>query len=363
MNVAFNAPINQVSFGQVSLLLLRLLHKRIIGGTSDVGVYLFPVGGNMTISRSEDETFAKWLHYSGIRAMDSFDRNQKIFKIWHLNGGLESFSKDQTLLSFYELDSPTKAELNVTRNNKTVFTSKYTCDVFRNLGVETSYIPLGFDDFNFSPTGKKYFSDDRITFNIVGKFEKRKRHDKTIKAWIKKFGNNPKYFLNCAVYNHFLTPDQNNYAISSLIEGKKYFNVGFLNFMESNNVYNDFLNSADIVIGMSGGEGWGLPEFHSVGLGKHAVIMNAHAYKDWANSDNAVLVNPSGKIPAYDGVFFNEGAPYNQGNIFDFDEEEFIAGCETAISRVESNRVNVNGLKIKEDFSAEKFLDAVLSHV
>ncbi len=43
MNVAFNVPINQVSFGQVSLLLLRLLHKRIIGGTSDVGMYLFPI--------------------------------------------------------------------------------------------------------------------------------------------------------------------------------------------------------------------------------------------------------------------------------------------------------------------------------
>ena len=363
MNVAFNVPINQVSFGQVSLLLLRLLHKRIIGGTSDVGMYLFPIGGNMTLARNEDELFVKWLYSSGVKALESFDKSGRILKLWHLNGGLESFAKEQTLLSFYELDSPTKAELNVVRNNKTLFTSRYTCEVFRSMGAETSYVPLAFDNFNFSPTGKKYFSDDRITFNVVGKFEKRKRHEKTIKTWIKRFGDNPKYFLNCAIYNHFLTPDQNNYAISSLMEGKKYFNVGFLNFMESNQSYNDFLNSGDVVLGMSGGEGWGLPEFHSVGLGKHAVILNAHAYKGWANNENAVLVNPSEKIPATDGIFFHQNSPYNQGSIFDFHEDEFIAGCETAISRVESSRVNSNGLKIREDFSGEKFLDAILSHV
>ena len=363
MNVASNVPINQVSFGQVSLLLLRLLHKRIIGGTSDVGVYLFPIGGNMTLAKNEDEVFVRWLHSCGMKALESFSKDQKILKLWHLAGGLESFSKEQSLLSFYEVDSPTKTELNVARNNNTIFTSKYSCEVFRNLGVETSYVPLAFDGFNFSPTGKRYFQDDRITFNIVGKFEKRKRHEKTIKAWIKRFGNNPKYFLNCAIYNHFLTPEQNNYAVSSLMEGKKYFNVGFLSFMESNHNYNDFLNSADIIIGMSGGEGWGLPEFHSVGLGKHAVILNAHAYKDWANSDNSVLVNPSGKIPASDGIFFHQGGAYNQGNIFDFEDEEFVAACETAILRVESSRVNSNGLKIQEDFSGERFLDAILSHV
>ena len=363
MNKAFNVPINQVSFGQVSLLMLRLLHQRITKGLSDDGIILFPIGGNMTLSKGEDETFVRWLYSSGVKALESFDRNQKIFKLWHLSGGMESFAKEQVLLSFYELDSPTKTEINVVKNNKTLFTSRYTCDVFKNLGIDTHYVPLAFDHFNFQPTGKKYFSDDRISFNIVGKFEKRKRHEKVIKAWIKKFGGSKKYFLNCAVYNHFLTPDQNNYAVSTLTEGQRHPNVGFLNYMESNQVYNDFLNSADIILAMSGGEGWGLPEFHSVALGKHAVVLNAHAYKDWANNDNAVLINPSEKIPATDGIFFHQNAAYNQGNIFDFNEDEFIAGCEKAILRVEANRVNENGLKLKEDFSGDKFLDAVLSHV
>ena len=217
--------------------------------------------------------------------------------------------------------------------------------------------------FNFKNTNKKYFDDGRIVFNLVGKVEKRKRHEKTIRAWIKRFGGDKRYFLQCAVYNPFFKDQDNNAIINNICEGKKVFNVGFLGFMGKNAIYNDFLNSGDIILGMSGGEGWGLPEFHSVGLGKHAVVMDAHSYKGWANKDNSCLVNPSGKIEAYDGVFFNKGQPYNQGNIFDYNEDEFIAACEEAIKKVESNRVNEEGLKIQKEFTVDKTLDKILELV
>jgi len=132
--------------------------------------------------------------------------------------------------------------------------------------------------------------------------------------------------------------------------------------MENNALYNDYLNSADIIIGMSGGEGWGLPEFHSVALGKQAVILNAHAYKSWANKDNSILVEPSGKIEAYDNMFFNKGQKFNQGNIYTFDADDFIDGCEKAIKKVESNKINKNGLKLQDEFSADKLVDNILKH-
>ena len=64
-------------------------------------------------------------------------------------------------------------------------------------------IPLAFDNYNFKRI-EKYFDDDRITFNLCGKFEHRKRHEKIIKAWVSKYGNNPKYNLQCAIYNPFM---------------------------------------------------------------------------------------------------------------------------------------------------------------
>jgi hypothetical protein len=130
--------------------------------------------------------------------------------------------------------------------------------------------------------------------------------------------------------------------------------------MAKNVTYNDFLNASNIVIGMSGGEGWGLPEFQAVALGKYGVIMNAHAYKDWANENNAILVNPSEKIDSHDGVFFREGHDFNQGQIFDFNEDEFISACETAIKKVENDKVNKEGLKLQKEFTFKKTVDSLL---
>ena len=95
-------------------------------------------------------------------------------------------------------------------------------------------------------------------------------------------------------------------------------------------------------------------------MGKHAVILNASAYKEWANEDNSVLVNPSGKIPVYDNMFFKEGTPYNQGNIYDFNEDEFISACEEVIEKVKTKRVNEEGLLLQEKFTYEKTTDSIL---
>jgi hypothetical protein len=114
---------------------------------------------------------------------------------------------------------------------------------------------------------------------------------------------------------------------------------------------------------MSGSEGWGLPEFHSVAMGKHSVIMDAHGYKSWANKDNSVLVESNSKIEGYDGMFFNKGLPYNQGHIHDFNEDDFINGCELAIKRVENDKVNKEGLKLQEEFTSEKFVKNIIDHL
>ena len=323
---------------------------------------LFPIGGGIDLSpHKKDPHFEAWLAEAQMKAYTTHSRDNKTLKLWHLNGGLESPSKNHLLLTFYELDSPTEAEKNVLENVKVAVTSSFTKEVFENAGYECHYVPLGFDSFNFHRTDRKYFDDERVTFNLCGKFEHRKHHAKILRAWAKKFGDNTDYHLQCSLYNTFMTPDQNNEVLSKVLDGKRYTNISFLNFMKENGQYNDYLNSSDIVIGMSGGEGWGLPEFQSVCLGKHAVILNAHAYKDWANNENAVLVEPSPeKASSVDNVFFVNGSPFNQGTLFDWEEEAFLDGCDKAIERVKSNRVNENGLELVEKFTYSNTLDEIL---
>ena len=364
MKIALNLPINRVSFGQVSTLLLRTLFEQEQKGIQN-DVFLFPIGNVDLGSQAPDEAFQNWLKDKIKNGLENYSRDIPVFRLWHLNGSMESVSNKPNLLTFYELDEPTKIELNIAKNNATFFSSKYSCEVFRQAGVETNYLPLAFDSFNFSVKKKKPHQDGRITFNLCGKLEKRKHHEKIIQAWIKKYGNNPKYALQCAIYNPFLGRSQeecnanNHQAAVKIVNGKKPYNVGFFPLMNENIVYNEFLNSADIIIGMSGAEGFGLPEFQSIALGKHAVLLKAHAYQDWATDEMVTWVNPSGKIEAYDGLFFQKGQPFNQGSIFDFNEEEFLAACDSAIARVEKSRVNNSGLLLQTDYSKEKFVENI----
>ena len=363
MKLNLHLPINSTSFGQTSTLILRTLFDEIkIGKRSDDDFSIFPLGPVDIKTQNPPEDFTSWLSVKFESSIKKHNRQTPTLKLWHLNGGMESLSEKQTLLSFYELDQPTEAEANVVRSNNTLFSSSYSVENFKNVGAKSSFVPLAFDDYNFKNTGKTYFTDGRTTFNLCGKFEKRKNHEKIIQSWVKRFGNDRNCFLQCAVYNPFLNQDGNNNSINNALRGNKPFNVNFFPFLEKNSMYNDFLNSADIVLGMSGGEGWGLPEFTSSCLGKHSVMLNAHSYKDWTPYAGSEMVQPSSKMEAYDGVFFNKGAPFNQGSIFDFNEDQFIFGCEQAILKVKKSKVNENAAQLKALFSKEKFLDNIIKH-
>mgnify|MGYP003133028433 CR=1 FL=1 len=360
MNFALHLPLNGVSFGQVSTALLREFYERGLQPS------LFTIGQVDLSSQQTSEDFTSWIQSGIKKSFEEYSRDTPIFKLWHLNqDSLSSYSKEQTLFTFYELDHPTSIEVNIANNQqKVIVSSSHAQDIFKAVGIENChFIPLGFDKHNFKIKDQQYIPD-KIIFNLCGKLEKRKHHDKVIKAWLKKYGNNKDYVLQCAITNPFMKEEDFNARISQILDGKNYsdalFNVNFLGNMQKNILYNDFLNSGNIVIGMSGGEGWGLPEFQSIALGKHGVILNASSYRDWANESNAVLVEPNGKTDAADGIFFNKGGPFNQGQIYTFDEDEFIAGCEAAVERYKSSPVNEEGIKLQETFTYSKTVDKII---
>lgn len=356
-NLALNLPLNPTSLGQVSLSILRELFSR------QKDIILFPIGNIDLSSQKQDKDFNEWILKAVQNAQKQHDKNNPVFKLWHLTGSLESFSKKQVLLSFYEVDSPTSTEINIVKNNeKLLLSSNYAVNIFRDCGQKNvDFIPLGFDKVHFNNqnyTSKK----EGIHFGLFGKLEpQRKRHLKTLQAWVKKYGNKHGYFLNCSIFNPFLDPNLQSQIIGQALNGEKYWNINFLGYAKENSMYNQTLNNTDIVLAMSGGEGWGLPEFQTVGLGKHCIGLNAHAYKDWMTAENSVLINPNAKIPVYDNMFFKEGADFSQGQIFDWDENEFINGLEEVENRFKKNPINTAGLKIQEEFTYSKMVDGILN--
>ena len=79
-----NVPINQVSFGQVSIGLLREIFSR------KESVNIFPIGQQLDLSSNEpDKSFSDWLNTCLKNSLSSYSRKDKGLKLWHLNGGHE----------------------------------------------------------------------------------------------------------------------------------------------------------------------------------------------------------------------------------------------------------------------------------
>lgn len=355
-NLIFKCPINSVSFGNVSLNLLREMYKR------DMIVAHFPIGNLDASVYSLDNDFKQWLQSSVDNRFKLLSKDIPTLQLWHINGSENRITKDHHLITFYELDNPTETEKNIVDiQDSVMFSSKHSANAFRSVGCKNvSNIHVGFDT-EFHVTGKTYL-ENKIHFGLMGKWEKRKHTGKIIKLWAEKYGNNYNYQLSCCINNPFMKPEQLNQIIHQTLDGKQYGNINFLPFLKTNLEVNEFLNAIDIdLTGLSGAEGWNLPSFNATALGKWSLVLNCTSHKDWANKENCILVEPSGKTPAYDGAFFTEGTPFNQGNINLFNDEEVVSKMEEAESKCKTK--NESGLALQEKFSYSKMLDKVIENI
>ena len=353
--LVYKGPVNSLSFGNVSVNLLREFYRR------EMQIAFFPIGEQMDFTAFDkaDEDFKSWVRNCFDHRFSFIDKDIPTLCMWHINGSEARVTRNQYLYTFYECDNPTFTEKQIINmQEKVFFSSSHAKNAFSVVGCDNiSSIPLGFDE-DFHTTDQKYL-EGKIHFGLMGKFEKRKHTEKIIKLWIKKYGNNPKYQLSCCITNPFFKPEQMNGIIANILEGKPVGNVNFLPFLQTNSDVNEFLNSIDIdLTGLSGAEGWNLPSFNASCLGKWSIVLNASSHKDWATADNSILVNPSGEVPIYDGAFFHQGAPFNQGSMKDFNEDDYYSALETAESKV--GKKNKEGVNLKDKFSYQKTVDAIL---
>lgn len=341
-----NAPFNTVSFGQISKNLALEAFRQ------NIKTNILPIGGGIDLSAFKiEQDFGFWLQNSINSFQLRHSRKNIATKLWHIGSSLESISEEQNLITFLETSECTDTEINILKNQKNVFvTSNYTKRIMEDYGLKNiHYLELGFMHDDFKKLNKNYFNDDSIVHGLFGKLEPcRKAHGKILRAWASKYGNNKKYRLHAAIFNPFLKPEDQMAIINTELQGQKYWNINFLPFVRTNSEFNDIVNSVDIVIGMSRGEGRDLPVYHAVGLGKHCVGLRAHAYLDYLNDENAILINPNGRIKAQDGIFFyGEKSEFNRGSFYDWSESDFIEGLELANKRYLSNKINTKGINLQ----------------
>ena len=346
--INFSAPINSLSFGNVSFNMLREFYKL------DQKICFFPIGDKIDMSAFDRATpdLKNWISESYNNRLLNLSANNPSLKMWHLNSSESRIGPRQILYTFYECNKPTLSEKNLCNTQDlTIFSSSYARDSFSESGCKNiDYVPIGLDPDVFQ-TGRDYL--DRINFGLVGKFEKRKHTARILKLWAEKYGNNMDYQLTCCIHNPFIKDDQMKLLILQALDGKIYKNINFLNRLSTNSEMNELYNAIDINLsGLSGAEGWNLPAFNSTCLGKWSLVLNCTSHKDWANKDNSIIVEPSGEEDIYDGIFFQEGQPFNQGTYYTFSDEDFYKSTEKALSKVDKE--NSCGLKLKDKFNYKK---------
>lgn len=352
------APFNSLSLGNVSLNFARELFNK------NIDLNIFPTGrSDLKAYDKLSEDFVELIKNSVSNNLKKLNRDTPTLKVWHINGSEKKIGDKQFLYSFYELDSPTEEEINIVKcQNHVFFSCSEAAEVFKEKGCDNvSYVPLGFDT-DFHTTNKSYLDEDIIHFGITGKMERRKNTQALMQLWCKKFGNNPRFQLSCLVSNPFLKEEHMESQITGALNNQKFSNVNILPRLETNSEVNELINSIDIDLsGLSNGEGWNLPSFNATALGKWSIVSNCTSHKDWANEKNAILVNPVGKQPCYDGLFFKEGGQFNQGQYYRLNGEDISSAMDKAVQMAKSE--NTEGLKLQEDFTYKKTIEKILERI
>lgn len=352
-------PLNNLSFGNISYNIVREAFNL------KIKLNLFPVGNSIDLSAFNKITpdLKSFIEESVYNRNLNVKRNYPFLNIWHINGSEQKISDYNILYTFHESSQPTSQEVNLCNlYDKVFFSSSYSSEIFKSSGLDNcDYSNPGVDE-DISTSNKEYFKD-KIHFGLMGKLESRKHTKRIIQLWLKKYGNQSKYQLTCLINNPFIKQEDFKQEIASILNGKKYFNINFLEFLPHNSQVNDYLNSLDIDLGgLSGAEGWNLPCFNSCSLGALPIVLNCTAHKDWADDSNSILVEPDGESEIFDGKFFRPDSEFNHGIKFEFSEELFYNSIEKAISRTKVSK-NLNGLQLKEKFKYKKTLDKILNNV
>lgn len=358
MSFNIELPINHLSLGQVSFGVLHELWRR--GENPNI----FPNGPIELRAYDLEPEFDEWLKKCLSKSLNEFNKTQTSLSIWHINGSHKRISDKNILWTVHETDSVTQAEKNILSCWDHVFvTSNYTHSVFAEHGIDVEVCPNYFDNLHLHKIDRKYRNmEDIVTFGLLGKLEKRKRTLEIMVAWAKCFGNNEKFRLNCCIFNHFVSGEDQTKMISDAFGGQIPWNINLLPFQQKNSDYNQVLNSIDIDLsGLSGAEGWNLPCFNMLCLGKQAIVLNAHAHKDFADENNSILIEPHRKQEIYDGLFFKENLPFNQGNMFSWKESDVIAAMKKSVEL--ASKPNEAGEKLKEKFNVEETVNKLLQYI
>ena len=331
MGLVLNAPINDLGYGVVGTQLAIELSKRR-------PLYILPIGPitpsvehNLTFSQEKDIPPCTSLMVYHQHALNHIPQTTN--KI-----GWPIFELNQFMQEECEC---------LRRQDGLIVCSHWAAEVMAAYGLKSFVVPLGYDPSVFFPAKS---ADGPVRFFNIGKWEIRKGHDFLHRAWSNAFDSDKyrgKVELHMCCDNPFLNQydHQKWYKLYSR-EDIKIHNR-FKNHLDVAN----FIRSMDVGVFPSRAEGWNLEALETLACGKHLIITDYSAHKDFAEEN---LITIDGLERAVDGIWF-----YGQGewaSLRDNQMEQTVYHLRNLAERVDHN-INNHSVRIAEKFTWEKVVD------
>ena len=333
-----NAPINDLSYGLVSVNILRNLQ---------CDYRLYPM---RQFSFEEYPDISKKVFDS----TTNLDHNIPSLKIWHEYDLFYHIGRGpRVAFPIFEKNRFNPQETwNIKNQDKVLVCSNWAKNIVQKINTNVHVCPLGVDaDFTSVPLNSH---PDQVIFYTLGKREARKGHDYLHKVFHKAFSEYNNVQLWMFTNNPFDKQEEtNNFQLEyKRLLGNK---VKFFPRMSKLDMLK-WLSMTDFGVFLSRAEGWNLPLLESMAMGKHVLGTYYSGHTEFLPKDQGF--EPNGMIEARDNKWFNGGFDWAH---IELNEDEIV---ERLRKMVELKGIkNQNNASIAKKYTWKNTADKVYGSI
>jgi hypothetical protein len=213
--------------------------------------------------------------------------------------------------------------------------------IANGINVPTYVVPLGIDPdmFFYDDQGlaaRQYWNKNTTVFMNAGKWEKRKGHDELLGAFNAAFSINDDVELWMLNDNPFIGHENFEWR-------KKYANttmgprIKFHDRVDSHAELRKLFAQVDCGIYPARAEGFNLEPLEMLACGAHLIATNYSGHTEYMNSENALLLEPTGMEVANDGKWFQ-----GQGSWCTYNLDQIVEHMRAVHDKKQSGNLTVN---------------------
>lgn len=342
-------PLGQTGYGITSFNIYKSLRKNL-------DITLFPIGNIVT----DDNSHTQYI-IEDINKQISFTNSAACLKIWHQFDLASRIGNGKYgALTFFETDKLKPIEIQMINNLDFVFVaSEWAKKVLidNNITIPIHISRLGIDPEIFNESvNNTVKKEDKYVFINIGKWEIRKGHDILVELFNEAFTTQDNVELWMLNHNPFLNEHETQAWTQLYSKSKLSDKIKILPRVSTHQKLAQLIALSDCGIFPARAEGWNneVPEMFA--LNKPVILTNYSAHTEYANKDNAFLINIDELVPAVDDKFFD-----GYGNWANFSDNQY----EQAISHMRyvyhnNIRTNPKGLETAKTLTWDNTADSIL---